>query len=118
VREGLRIVGDWVLTQNTIVGGAYVNDSITIGSWVYDIHVVSRTPVKGPNGTLVANNEGQMFTRMLTGGKGREKREGKKKEKRNESLSQGVRCIQIKIRRNHTLIFISYYSIRRQDPSL
>lgn len=60
VREGLRIVGDYVFTQNDIKGGVYINDSIAVGSWGYDIHVVSRTAVKSSNGTLIANNEGNL----------------------------------------------------------
>eukprot|EP00026_Physarum_polycephalum_P005478 Phypoly_transcript_05513.p1 GENE.Phypoly_transcript_05513~~Phypoly_transcript_05513.p1 ORF type:complete len:488 (+),score=93.26 Phypoly_transcript_05513:480-1943(+) len=61
VREGLRIIGDYVLTQNDVVAGLYRPDSIAIGSWAFDLHVVSRTAVKDNSGNLVANNEGNRF---------------------------------------------------------
>jgi len=61
VREGLRIVGDYVLTQNELVGGKCVNDSIGVGSWGIDIHVVQRLAVPGTEGKYV-DNEGQMMT--------------------------------------------------------
>jgi len=64
VREGLRIVGDRVVSQHDIVAGVPKPDSIGVGSWYYDIHVVSRTVVKdSTTGLLYANNEGQLFTR-------------------------------------------------------
>eukprot|EP01113_Clastostelium_recurvatum_P013251 TRINITY_DN1699_c0_g1_i2.p1 TRINITY_DN1699_c0_g1~~TRINITY_DN1699_c0_g1_i2.p1 ORF type:complete len:559 (-),score=111.32 TRINITY_DN1699_c0_g1_i2:64-1590(-) len=68
VREGLRLIGDRVFTQRDVNPGTCLPDSIAIGSWDYDIHVVSRTAVKSANGTLVANNEGQLFTGL--GGEG------------------------------------------------
>jgi hypothetical protein len=56
VREGLRLVNENVFTQNHIVSGLCLNDSIALGSWAHDIHVVTRTS----NGTYVSN-EGAMF---------------------------------------------------------
>ena len=55
VREGLRLVNDRVFTQNDVVSGLCRNDTIAVGSWVHDIHVVTRTA----NGSFV-NNEGAM----------------------------------------------------------
>ena len=57
VREGLRLVNENVFTQNHIVSGLCRNDTVALGSWVHDVHVVTRTV----NGTYV-NNEGAMFT--------------------------------------------------------
>ena len=55
VREGLRLVNENVFTQNHVVSGLCRNDSIGLGSWGHDIHVVTRTA----NGSYV-NNEGAM----------------------------------------------------------
>lgn len=55
VREGLRLVNDQVFTQNHVVSGLCRNDTIALGSWGHDIHVVTRTV----NGSFV-NNEGAM----------------------------------------------------------
>lgn len=62
IRTGIRLLGDSVITQNDIVAGNFVENSIALGSWKYDMHVVSRTAVKGEDGQLYANNEGAMFT--------------------------------------------------------
>jgi len=56
VREGLRLVNENVFTQNHVVSGLCRNDSIALGSWGHDIHVVTRTA----NGSYV-NNEGAMY---------------------------------------------------------
>ncbi|CAF0813332.1 unnamed protein product [Adineta ricciae] len=56
VREGLRLVNENVFTQNHVVSGLCRNDTVALGSWVHDIHVVTRTA----NGSYV-NNEGAMF---------------------------------------------------------
>ncbi|UJR26145.1 hypothetical protein I4U23_007489 [Adineta vaga] len=56
VREGLRLVNDQVFTQNHVLSGLCRNDTIALGSWRYDIHVVTRTV----NGSYV-NNEGAIF---------------------------------------------------------
>jgi hypothetical protein len=56
VREGLRLVNENVFTQNQVVSGLCRNDTIGLGSWLYDVHVVTRTE----NGSYV-NNEGQIW---------------------------------------------------------
>lgn len=56
VREGLRMVNEKMMTQNDVVSGLCRNDTVALGSWVHDIHVVTRTV----NGSFV-NNEGAMF---------------------------------------------------------
>ena len=56
VREGLRLVNENVFTQNHVVSGLCRNDTIALGSWKHDVHVVTRTA----NGTR-AVNEGQLF---------------------------------------------------------
>jgi len=62
VREGVRIIGDKVFTQNNLVGGICLNDSIGTTSWNIDIHVVQRRAISNPNGTgdIIARNEGEM----------------------------------------------------------
>ena len=55
VREGLRLVNEKVMTQHEVVSGLCRNDTVALGSWGYDIHVVTRTV----NGSFV-NNEGAM----------------------------------------------------------
>jgi hypothetical protein len=57
VREGLRLVNEKVFTQNEVVSGLCLKDTVALGSWVHDVHVVTRTA----NGSYV-NNEGAMFT--------------------------------------------------------
>jgi len=61
VREGLRMVGEKVTTEKDILSTACLNDSIAVGSWVIDIHVVQRVSVLSADGkTHVADNEGQI----------------------------------------------------------
>ena len=55
IREGLRLVNDNVFTQNHIVSGLCRHDTVALGSWFYDVHVVTRTA----NGSF-ANNEGYL----------------------------------------------------------
>jgi hypothetical protein len=55
IREGLRLVNDRVFTQNHVVSGLCLNDTIALGSWGFDIHVVTRT-----NNRSHVNNEGQL----------------------------------------------------------
>lgn len=57
VREGLRLVNEHVFTQNHVVSGLCRNDTIALGCWVHDIHVVTRTV----NNNSHVNNEGAMF---------------------------------------------------------
>jgi hypothetical protein len=60
IREGVRLIGDVVVTQNDIIGGICRNDSVGLGSWVDDIHVVQRVAVV--NGSqITAVNEGEMM---------------------------------------------------------
>jgi len=56
IREGLRLINDDMFTQHDVVSGLCRNDSIALGSWKHDVHVVTRIV----NGTK-AINEGQMF---------------------------------------------------------
>ena len=55
VREGLRLVNDQIFTQNHVVSGLCRNDTIALGNWGFDIHVVTRT-----NNRSHVNNEGQL----------------------------------------------------------
>ncbi len=57
VREGLRLVNENVFTQNHVVSGLCRNDTIAMGSWGHDIHVVTRTATNLSH----VNNEGAMF---------------------------------------------------------
>ncbi len=57
VREGLRLVNENVFTQNHVVSGLCRNDSIALGSWGHDIHVVTRTATNVSHVT----NEGAMY---------------------------------------------------------
>jgi hypothetical protein len=50
-------VNEKVFTQNEVVSGLCLKDTVALGSWVHDVHVVTRTA----NGSYV-NNEGAMFT--------------------------------------------------------
>ncbi|CAF0812902.1 unnamed protein product, partial [Didymodactylos carnosus] len=59
VREGLRLVNDHVFTQNHIVSGQCYEDSVALGSWGYDIHVVTRTA-----NLSHVNNEGQLVAKI------------------------------------------------------
>ena len=43
IREGLRLVNDDVFTQNHILSGLCRRDTVALGSWFYDVHVVTRT---------------------------------------------------------------------------
>ena len=56
IREGLRLVNENVFTQNHVISGLCRNDTIALGSWRHDVHVVNRVA----NGSY-ATNEGQMF---------------------------------------------------------
>jgi len=61
IRQALRLVGSKVYTEKDVVNAKCINDSIAVGSWVIDIHVVQRVAVLDTDGkTLVVDNEGQM----------------------------------------------------------
>ena len=53
IREGLRPVNDHMFTQHDIVSGQCRNDSVAVGSWYFEVYVVTRTV----NNSFV-NNEG------------------------------------------------------------
>ena len=71
VREASRLVGDRVYTQNDRVcrKGMVIGcrkDSISLGSWAFDIHEMQRVVVKDSAGDLIVYNEG--LTRPSQGG--------------------------------------------------
>jgi hypothetical protein len=66
VREGVRIVGDTVWTQNSLIKGQCFPDSIAIGGWTIDIHIVRRF-VGEIGGKLSAQNEGEVGFANLPG---------------------------------------------------
>eukprot|EP01119_Soliformovum_irregulare_P021407 TRINITY_DN7121_c0_g1_i1.p1 TRINITY_DN7121_c0_g1~~TRINITY_DN7121_c0_g1_i1.p1 ORF type:complete len:556 (-),score=123.72 TRINITY_DN7121_c0_g1_i1:147-1625(-) len=69
VREGLRIVGDVVFTQHDLIGGKCKSDSIAVGSWPIDVHVVQRIAVEGSDGRgTIADNEGQIVSGIYGSG--------------------------------------------------
>jgi len=60
VREARRLVGDFVLTQNT-PPAAVANRSIGLGSYAFDAHTVQRgVAVDAATGKLAAVNEGEI----------------------------------------------------------
>lgn len=62
IREGVRIVGDTVFTQNNLIGGRCLNDSISTTTWNIDIHVMQRRAIINPDNAseTIARNEGEM----------------------------------------------------------
>lgn len=72
VREGMRMVGDVVTTQNDLKVGVCTSNSIGLGTWPIDIHVVQRLAVDTPPPTrargteqeMYAMNEGEMMTAL------------------------------------------------------
>lgn len=65
-REGIRIMGDEVSTQNTLVRGECRSDSVALGSWTIDVHIMNRI-VGTIGGTVSAYNEGQIGFAPLPG---------------------------------------------------
>lgn len=59
VREARRLVGDFVLTQNT-PPQAYANRSIGLGSYAFDAHTIQRGLKNGTSNQLEAVNEGEI----------------------------------------------------------
>lgn len=55
IREGLRLVNDRMFTQHDIISGLCRNDSVAVGNWYLEVHIVTRTI----NNSFV-NNEGQL----------------------------------------------------------
>jgi hypothetical protein len=66
VREGVRIIGDVVATQNNLIKGICVADSIGIGSWTIDTHIMRRY-VGTIKGQQSAVNEGEIGFAPLPG---------------------------------------------------
>jgi len=63
IREGVRIIGDYVATQVNTVCGTCTNDSIASSAWSIDIHPMRRVAVLAADSPLHANtamNEGQV----------------------------------------------------------
>lgn len=66
VREGVRLVGDFVSTYNNVVRGRCEPDAISTSSWTIDIHPMRRVAVPAsrigpfPDTEMTAYNEGQM----------------------------------------------------------
>lgn len=59
VREGARLVGDRVITQDTLCHPQAKSDSVGVGVWELDKHITSRYAVKNATtGKLYAVNEG------------------------------------------------------------
>eukprot|EP01116_Phalansterium_solitarium_P022331 TRINITY_DN732_c0_g1_i1.p1 TRINITY_DN732_c0_g1~~TRINITY_DN732_c0_g1_i1.p1 ORF type:complete len:604 (+),score=143.34 TRINITY_DN732_c0_g1_i1:121-1932(+) len=62
-REGVRLIGDYVATQNNVVRGECQPDSVATSSWTIDIHPMRRVALpasKSPYGVATALNEGQV----------------------------------------------------------
>ncbi|RZU46838.1 FAD dependent oxidoreductase [Fluviicoccus keumensis] len=47
IREGRRMIGSYVMSQNDIQGGLTVHDSIGVGSFYFDSHVTNRVVIGG-----------------------------------------------------------------------
>lgn len=60
VREGARLVGDRVITQDTLCHPQAKSDSVGVGVWEFDKHITGRYAVKNATtGKLYAVNEGR-----------------------------------------------------------
>ena len=57
IREARRMVGEYVMTENDIVG-EYVDDGIALGSYPMDSHDTERVAIKGSDGTMRIKHEG------------------------------------------------------------
>jgi hypothetical protein len=66
VREGYRIIGDNIETQNTLIKGLRRANSIGLGGWTIDVHIINRV-VGNLNGTISAINEGEIGFAPLPG---------------------------------------------------
>lgn len=61
MRESIRLLGEFVLTQRNIVSPRSKNTSVSMAVWEFDKHTVNRVaiPTQNPKGpTFVARNEG------------------------------------------------------------
>lgn len=66
VREAIRLKGQFIATQNNLVKGTCIPDSIGLGSWTIDAHI-TRRHVGNISGTLSAVNEGEIGFAPLPG---------------------------------------------------
>jgi hypothetical protein len=64
VREGRRMLGEYVVTQNDILTNVNKDDSIAIGSFPIDSHDVQRVVSKDGDGFI---NEGTIFPKRIPG---------------------------------------------------
>ena len=55
VREGRRMVSDFVMTEHNVIGDQKVEDGIAEGAYTMDSHNVQRVVVEGPDGPMVKN---------------------------------------------------------------
>ena len=71
IREGVRLIGDYVATQNNVVRGECTADSIASSAWTIDIHPMRRVVVPAgyapPYTTVAAMNEGQVGFQSFPG---------------------------------------------------
>lgn len=71
IREGVRIIGDYVATQNNVIRGECTVDSIASSAWTIDIHPMRRVVVPAgyapPYSTTTAMNEGQVGFQSFPG---------------------------------------------------
>jgi hypothetical protein len=66
LREGVRIIGDFVSTQNNLRKGVCLENGIGIASWTIDTHIMRRV-VGTINGKVSALNEGEIGFAPLPG---------------------------------------------------
>jgi hypothetical protein len=66
VREGVRLVGDAIATQNSLVKGACEPTSVGLGTWTIDVHIMNRV-VGSIAGAVSAVNEGEIGFAQLPG---------------------------------------------------
>ena len=55
VREGRRMVSDFVMTEQNVIGDQKVTDGVAEGAYTMDSHHVQRVVVEGPDGPMVKN---------------------------------------------------------------
>ena len=66
VREGVRLVGDWVATQVNTVTGACVPGAVALGAWSIDIHLMRRF-AGSRGGQPSTENEGEVGFQAFPG---------------------------------------------------
>ena len=62
IREGRRMVGDYVMVQDDVQKNIVKDDAIGMGSYEADSHIIQRRV----NGDSLVENEGQMFENIVT----------------------------------------------------